>query len=130
MDDTMKPQPVALPSAKPIRLSANVTLQPPLSRRGSGPALIIFLAADYISQKENSSKTLDPEPIQKWAEEGFCVVEVKSGSNEAPTLGSADGGLWRPDQVIQKSVMALNACEEFDKTAIGAVGEHTFRIWL
>ncbi|RDW66983.1 putative carboxymethylenebutenolidase protein [Coleophoma crateriformis] len=123
MADSVESTPVALPSAKPIRLAANVTLQPPLSRRGSGPALIIFLPAAYVPSKENNSKTLDPEPIQKWAEEGFCVIEVKTGGGTAPppTLDSADGGVWKADEVIQKSVLALGACEEFDKTAIGAI---------
>jgi carboxymethylenebutenolidase len=65
-------------SAKPIALGDNVTLQPPLSRRGTGPGLLVLLPEYYRDQSTSSStKTLDPEPQQKWAEEGFAVVQVK-----------------------------------------------------
>jgi carboxymethylenebutenolidase len=63
---------------KPERLSENVTLQTPLSRLGNGPGLILLVSKDYNSRLSTDiTKTLDPEPQQKWAEEGFAVVEVK-----------------------------------------------------
>lgn len=63
---------------KPVRLSENVTLQTPLSRLGKGPGLILLVSKDYNSRSSaDITKTLDPEPQQKWAEEGFAVVEVK-----------------------------------------------------
>lgn len=61
----------------PKRLSNNVTIQTPLTRNGKGPGLIILLAKGYEGRSStDASKTLDPEPQQKWAEEGFVVVEV------------------------------------------------------
>jgi carboxymethylenebutenolidase len=50
-------------SAKAVSLAANVRLQTPLSRRGKGPGLLIFVLAEYNGAGE-SSKTLDPEPLQ------------------------------------------------------------------
>ena len=46
-------------------------LQPPLSRRGRGPGLILLLDPYH-----GSPKTLDPPPLQKWAEEGYAVAQV------------------------------------------------------
>jgi carboxymethylenebutenolidase len=51
-----------------------LSLQPPLSRRGKGPGLILVL--DHYALIERSEKYLDPPPLQKWAEEGFAVVQV------------------------------------------------------
>jgi carboxymethylenebutenolidase len=63
---------------KPVRLADNVTLQTPLSRFGKGPGLLVLVPKDYKARSTiDISKTLDPEPQQKWAEEGFAVVEVK-----------------------------------------------------
>jgi carboxymethylenebutenolidase len=63
---------------KPVRLSENVTLQTPLSRFGKGPGLLLLVSKDYKSRSSTDiTKTLDPEPQQKWAEEGFAVIEVK-----------------------------------------------------
>jgi len=69
--------PPSLPSAKPTKLAANVTLQPPLSRRGHGPGLILLVPAFGRTKTE----TLDPQPILKWAEEGYAVVEVVTSGN-------------------------------------------------
>lgn len=52
----------------------HLTLQPPLSRLGKGPGLIIV--ADHYAPLEKSDKSLDPDPLTKWAEEGFAVVQV------------------------------------------------------
>ncbi|KAF9451993.1 hypothetical protein P691DRAFT_772602 [Macrolepiota fuliginosa MF-IS2] len=65
-----------LPSA-PLRILApNIVLQPPLTRRGSGPGVVLFLPDASKLQPRIGPKPLDPEPIQKWAEEGFAVVAV------------------------------------------------------
>lgn len=72
-------QPVALPSAPQSDLGSGIFLQPPLSRRGHGPGLIAFLpdpARVNLKPSESSKASLDPEPIQKWAEESFAVVGI------------------------------------------------------
>jgi carboxymethylenebutenolidase len=63
---------------KPMQISENVTLQTPHSRLGKGPGLILLVSKEYnFRPSTDITKTLDPEPQQKWAEEGFAVVEVK-----------------------------------------------------
>ncbi|CAG8412075.1 unnamed protein product [Penicillium salamii] len=52
-----------------------LTIQPPLSRCGQGPALIIVRPSCYATcQQHNNS--LDPEPLKKWAEESFTVAQL------------------------------------------------------
>ncbi|KJZ73933.1 hypothetical protein HIM_06601 [Hirsutella minnesotensis 3608] len=67
-----------LPDAPPVRLpgSASAVLQPPLSRRGSGPGLLLVLPGQGPAEDVGRGVLLDPPPVQKWAEEGFCVVGV------------------------------------------------------
>lgn len=66
---------IPMPSAKPIKISSDITLQPPLSRKGRGPGLILVL--DQYAHRGKSDKTLDPPPLQKWAEEGYAVAEIR-----------------------------------------------------
>ncbi|ORY01987.1 hypothetical protein BCR34DRAFT_493488 [Clohesyomyces aquaticus] len=63
-----------IPDAKPIEISPHLTLQPPLSRRGRGPGLILVL--DHYALLQKSKANLDPPPLQKWAEEGYAVAQV------------------------------------------------------
>ncbi|KAJ7499343.1 NTF2-like protein [Mycena latifolia] len=75
-------QPVALPSAPLVPLGEGLVLQPPLTRRGTGPGLIAFLPPDStlnLSSKSGNDGPLDPIPVQKWAEEGFAVVGIITG---------------------------------------------------
>jgi carboxymethylenebutenolidase len=60
-------QSVALPSAPQLALAEGIVLQPPLTRRGTGPGLIVFLPPDstlHLSSKSGDDKPLDPEPVQ------------------------------------------------------------------
>lgn len=61
---------VPLPNAarEPIvgfKGAGSLSLQPPLTRRGHGPGLIVFVPA---LDGKTRAETLDPEPVQKWAE--------------------------------------------------------------
>jgi hypothetical protein len=90
---------------EPKQISKSITLQAPLSRRGKGPGLILVL--DHYALIEKSEKHLDPPPLQKWAEEGFAVVQLLvPGKIE-------DGGEFP----LQKALEVLKDCEgcEFDK---------------
>lgn len=68
---------VSLPSAPSGHVAGtiNVVFQPPLTRRGTGPGLLIVLPPSHAFS-ESTKKTLDPPPIQKLAEEGFFVVAI------------------------------------------------------
>lgn len=64
------------PYPEPQRISECLTLQAPLSRRGTGPGLVLVL--DHYASIEGSEKHIDPAPFKKWAEEGYAVAMVSS----------------------------------------------------
>lgn len=108
-------RPVALPSAAPLVLASNTTLQPPLSRRGTGPGLILLVPADPSAAPPAGWKTpLDPSPLLKWSEEGFCVLQM---------VVSALDGAWGLPRVLEEGVKAIEALPEFIGGNIGVVGE-------
>lgn len=76
--------PVALPSAQAFAVSETITIQPPLTRRGHGPALIILVPTGL--DVGHAAKTIDPPPLQKWAEEGFTVAQIQVADSSASTL--------------------------------------------
>ncbi|RDB20497.1 hypothetical protein Hypma_012461 [Hypsizygus marmoreus] len=97
-------QPVALPSAPLVVLSGTEVVQPPLTRRGTGPGVILFLPPpDRLTFKTKGAKPLDPEPVQKWAEEGFAVVGVTPGSSA-----------WSVGDSLKRDVEALLALDTLD----------------
>jgi carboxymethylenebutenolidase len=100
-------QPVALPSAPLVHINDRVVLQPPLSRRGTGPGIVLVLPdSTQISRNEGSTKPLDPEPVLKWAEEGFAVVGVTNlEENEGSRL---------LEKNLELSLDALEALETVD----------------
>lgn len=69
------------PSAECFQVTPDVSIQPPLSRRGSGPGLVLVVPATLDLCRHD--KTLDPPPRQKWAEEGYAVAQIliKDGSS-------------------------------------------------
>jgi len=112
-------QAVPLCSAPVINLGADIVLQPPLSRCGRGPGLIILRPsglADY--QKENDS--LDPEPLQKWAEESYAVVQIsldlQSSGDKTRVSGLVTAGI--------DALVSLAECETKDK--FGLLGRTAF----
>jgi hypothetical protein len=74
--------PLPLPSAPLIPLAPHITLQPPLSRRGHGPGLIVITPSITCLPNTLTSAapppSLDILPQQKWAEEGYAVVDINS----------------------------------------------------
>lgn len=74
--------PVPLPCAPHENLPIfGATLQPPLTRRGHGPGLIVFLPPVEVLGPP-TKRSLDPQPQMKWAEEGFAVVTVSCTSKD------------------------------------------------
>ncbi|CAA7259479.1 unnamed protein product [Cyclocybe aegerita] len=70
-------EPVPLPSGPRIVIDANTVLQFPLSRKGKGPGVVLFLpSTDHLVLSTTNTKRLDPEPTTKWAEEGFGVMAI------------------------------------------------------
>jgi carboxymethylenebutenolidase len=95
--------PPSFPEAQII--SPHITLQAPLSRHGKGPGLVLIL--DHYALNEKSEKHLDPPPLQKWAEEGFAVVQLL-------VPGKVEDGGEFP---LKKVLDVLKGCEgcEFEK---------------
>ncbi|KAK7962016.1 uncharacterized protein PG986_002841 [Apiospora aurea] len=78
--------PVPRPSAPSIVVSPTLTLQPPLTRRGHGPGLVL-LVDPSLDLSSRHDKTLDPPPLQKWAEEGYAVAQLELVPNEVVSAG-------------------------------------------
>ncbi|KAF2874971.1 dienelactone hydrolase-like protein [Massariosphaeria phaeospora] len=91
------------PDAPPVLVSPHLTLQPPLSRRGHGPGLILIV--DFYALLEKSEKSVDPPPLQKWAEEGFAVVQLQ-------VPGKAEDGGEFP---LQRAIEILRGCKGCDQ---------------
>ena len=108
--------PVPLPSTASIEVSSSITIQPPLTRRGHGPGLIL-LVPEIIPLVEGSY-SLDPPPLQKWAEEGYVVLQIK-------IPGSLTG--WDVSNEVKRGVKALESLPECDKKGkYGCIGEYFF----
>ena len=75
---------IPLPSAKQVTISSEVTLEPPLTRRGNGPGLILLVPSGL--DLNGHDKTLDPPPLQKWAEEGYAVAQITLAEGEGHNI--------------------------------------------
>lgn len=106
--------PVPLPSAPSRSLGPYLTLQPPLSRQGRGPGLLVICPDQVSLDGTQDTCTLDPPPLQKWAEEGYAVVRVGVPISE-------DQGPMK--EVVRRGIDALAALVECDeKDQIGLIG--------
>ena len=107
--------PVPLPSAKPFNVAPNIVIQPPLSRRGDGPGLILLVGEDQ--PLHGHEKTLDPPPLAKWAEEGYAVSQITlSGSKEleASQIAQAVSGLQNLKECTSKGDAKFGVISTFD----------------
>lgn len=92
-------------SYQPVQVTPTLRIQGPLTRRGDpGPGLLIIQDA---ATEPVSRPTLDPEPLRKWAEEGYTVVRIEV--SEHHTLTEED---FR---------QALSALTRHDKFAVGSI---------
>jgi carboxymethylenebutenolidase len=103
--ETNGESPVSLPSAKQIPINDAITLQPPLSRRGTGPGLLILVPGSV--DLNGHEKTLDPPPLQKWAEEGYAVAQIISNSDIKSSISKAI-----------KELSDLQECEPISKIGL------------
>jgi flavin-binding protein dodecin len=111
-------QPVPLPNAVLIQIRSDIVLQPPLSRRGTGPGIIIFLpdSAHLVLADQSAPKSLDPDPITKWAEEGFAVVAITGTSSDEVSSAA---------KALKEALEALQALEQVDmKQKFAVIGEY------
>lgn len=108
----------SLPSAPRVDRHPRVVLQPPLSRYGHGPGLIL-IRPSHFAECQQVNKTLDPEPLQKWAEESYAVVQI---SLDAESSGDKDCVLDAAKTAIE-SLSSLRECDKEDQ--FGLLGMHS-----
>lgn len=117
--DTAPPLPNAIPRA----VMSEITVHPPLSRRGTGPGLILLApAALDLSAHE---KSLDPPPLQKWAEESYAVAQITVGedaSGLAEHLGTALAELEKlPECETTEKVGLVVIASSLDAALLSAI---------
>ncbi|KAE8354030.1 carboxymethylenebutenolidase [Aspergillus coremiiformis] len=104
------------PPTSRVDLGGNILLQPPLSRCGRGPGVIIVRPESYAECQDKAS--LDPEPVQKWAEESYAVVQItldlESSANDSGVVGLVERGI--------EALESLEECKQKDRFAILVYG--------
>lgn len=114
-NDITKPAP-PLPSPELSEVMPGVSLLRPLSRRGTGPGIIV-LTQNY----EDSLAINDgvPSPLVKWAEEGYTVVEIQTRA-----LRTGAG------HIIKAALEALRDCDKCEpKDKVGLVGQYSLQCY-
>ncbi|CAP97346.1 Pc22g00580 [Penicillium rubens Wisconsin 54-1255] len=96
-----------------VDLSPNVTIQPPLSRCGHGPGLILIRPLCYATCQQQN-KTLDPEPLKKWAEESFIVAQITLDEKSAIDISSLR-------ELLQEAERGLTERLECDTEKVGLI---------
>lgn len=66
--------------------TSSIIIQPPITKLGQGPGLIL-LVDDPAASQITSSDCLDPCPRLKWAEEGYLVAELMISDQSDFVLG-------------------------------------------
>lgn len=97
------------PSAPVVEVTADISIQPPLCRRGKGPGLVLVVSAGLDLSRHES--TLDPPPRQKWAEEGYAVAQIL-----------VDDGLSKIGEQLAAALAALEKLPECLGDKFGVVG--------
>ncbi|PYH46980.1 uncharacterized protein BP01DRAFT_355385 [Aspergillus saccharolyticus JOP 1030-1] len=110
----------SLPSAAPIIVSLNITLQPPLSRCGRGPGLLLIRPTNLTTCQANNT-SLDPSPVQKWAEESFVVVELTLDS----TISGDGSSVSEAISAALDSLRTSPQCDDPEKIGLLVYGSPT-----
>lgn len=102
-----------LPQPQLEQLLPGVSLLLPLSRRGTGPGLILLVPdlGSSILSIENGI----PSPIIKWAEESYVIAAIDASAFESPERG---------EEILLKVTHVLNENSCCDiKSRIGLIGK-------
>jgi carboxymethylenebutenolidase len=110
-DITQPPTP--LPSARLQVLKPGLSLQPPLTRLGSGPGLILITSSE-IYDEQVTQRDDAPTAVLKWAEEGYAVFQIS-----AEAFGSS-----KIEAVLEEAFRAFDQCDACQpKDKVGLVCE-------
>lgn len=125
------PKPV--PPQKPEEIAQGITLLRPLSRKGHGPGLIILAPPSPPSPQDNNNPSTSSKEIQngipslrmKWAEEGYCVVQIQPHA-----FSSSSSSAWSSSSALQIAVQALQACAECEPKEKMGIICYGFDLWF
>ncbi|KAK4194118.1 hypothetical protein QBC40DRAFT_188920 [Triangularia verruculosa] len=94
-----------------------IKIQPPLSRRGIGPGLIIVSGRNLQDSLADNAvtQTLDPQPRKKWAEEGYTVADVRVDNVLSPQRA------YEIKQQLVEAVERLGQVKECQGEEVGLV---------
>ncbi|KAM5341245.1 hypothetical protein ACJ41O_015354 [Fusarium nematophilum] len=112
-DISKPPAPLPSPQLKVVR--PGITLLPPLSRRGTGPGLIVLAPASADPLRIHEGV---PSALLKWAEEGYAVVQLDESVFE---------GAHSRD-VLNEAVEILSQCDKCEKGKVGLIA-YTPGLW-
>lgn len=108
-----------LPVVNLTELSTGLALLDPLSRKGTGPGLIVLPHSSISKERRTEITDGVPAPLIKWAEEGYAVVEVR------------EEALSDPKGALQAALDSLKKCPKCDQAdAVGLVGRYNDRLWI
>ncbi|KAH8656547.1 LEA domain protein [Tricladium varicosporioides] len=99
---------IVLPCAELVEVQGGLLLQPPLSRQGHGPGLVVVVPE--TSRHQHITPDLLP-PLQKWAEEGFATVEIPGSALNDGNAGNA----------LTQAFRALEECDTADGDLVAIV---------
>jgi len=99
------------PDAKAYEAGDGLMIQPPLIRRGHGPALIVLIPEGVDTAFHE--KTLDPPPLQKWAEEGWAVAQITIADDETSLRHRISDAL-----AALRDIQPLGSCDSTEKTGL------------
>lgn len=112
MGDIEAPLPLPVTSLK--RLAPGVTLSKPLSRKGTGPGLIVLVSETGVLGP--SSLRIEngvPSPLMKWCEESYTVIEIL----EEAFYDGAD-----PISIAVTELSKAETCQS--NAAVGVIGKY------
>lgn len=99
--------PARLSTIHTTQLTDGMILLLPLTHRGHGPGLILL-----VPDTDRSLEIVDgvPSPAIKWAEEGYCVIEIQKSAFTAS------------QDFLNTATKALKNCLKCDSGGVGLVG--------
>ena len=126
--------PLPLPATSLTRLAPGVILSQPLSRKGSGPGLIVLVSQSGATN--DTSLRIEngvPSPLMKWGEESYTVVELLEEAVERVALvigavvGRGAGALLRLLGQVRRDLVPVLGVD-FHPATDNVVIEHEARI--
>lgn len=124
-------QPVPLPSAPRQALAPGCVFQPPLSRRGQGPGIVLFVpeldegpssSAREGARGSRGLHRLEPDVTTKWAEEGYSVLSIVLKDVGHDAGGAVEQGIRKMDEYRD------DGDKQVVRDKVAVIGESAWRL--